>query len=196
MQQLHDFGVMKPTPPKTLNQKQRRNALQYLMFLKRKRDGRVKGRGCSDGRGQRANAVKGEASSPTISIEAVFLILTIAAKEGRDVIVMEISGAFLQTELKDERIHVRFTGRMAELLVMIDPKLYRPHVIMENNKPVLYAELKRALYGMLHSALRFWEQVLADLTEMGLKSTHTTGVLQTGPSTGPNRQSVGTSTIF
>ena len=169
MQQLHDFKVMQPTPPKTLNRRQRSNALQYLMFLKKKRDGRIKGRGCADGRGQRANAIKGEASSPTISTEAVFLVLTIAAKEVRDVMVMDIPGAFLQTELKDECVHVRFTGRMAELLVMIDPKLYRPHIITEKSKPVLYAELKRALYGMLQSALRFWEQVLEDLTKLGFE---------------------------
>lgn len=169
MQQLHDLKVMQPKASKSLSQQQRRNALQYLMFLKRKRDGRIKGRGCADGRKQRANAVKGEASSPTISTEAVFLILTIAAKEGRDVMVMDIPGAFLQTELKDECVHVRFVGRMAELLVLIDPKLYRPHVIMEKGKPVLYAELKRALYGMLQSALRFWEQVLEDLTRLGFE---------------------------
>lgn len=35
---------------------------------------------------------------------------------------------------------------------------------------MLYAELKRALYGMLQSALRFWEQFLDDLTELGFKT--------------------------
>lgn len=169
MQQLHDLDVLQPKPPTALNHNQKRSALQYLMFLKQKRDGRIKGRGCADGRKQRADAVKGEASSPTISTEAVFLILTIAAKEGRNVMVMDIPGAFLQTELKGEEVHVRFVGRMAELLVMIDPKLYRPNIIVENGKPVLYAQLKRALYGMLQSALRFWEQVLEDLTELGFE---------------------------
>lgn len=38
---------------------------------------------------------------------------------------------------------------MAELLAIIDPKLYRPHILMENRKTVLYAELKKTLYGTL-----------------------------------------------
>lgn len=168
MKQLHDMRVMTPKHPASISEQDRCDALQYLMFLKKKRDGRIKGRGCADGRKQRADAVKGEASSPTISTEAVFLLLTIAAKEGRDVMTMDIPGAFLQTDLDEgERIHVRFEGRMAELLTMINPKLYKPNIVVERGKPVLYAELKRALYGMLQSALRFWEQVLEDLTELG-----------------------------
>lgn len=50
---------------------------------------------------------------------------------------------------------------------MIDPALYRHHIIIEKGKPVLYAQLKKALYGMLQSALRFWEQVSRDLVNMG-----------------------------
>lgn len=56
---------------------------------------------------------------------------------------------------------------MAEMLAMIDPKLYRQHIIMENGKPVLYAELKKALYGMLQSALKFWQQISSDLISIG-----------------------------
>lgn len=106
MQQLHDLRFMRPTPPASLCLLDRQDALNYLIFLKRKRHGRIKGRGCADGRKQRNSAMKGEASSPTISTEAVFLLLTIAAKEGRDVMTIDIPVSFLQTELKGERVHV------------------------------------------------------------------------------------------
>ena len=66
MQQLHNMKIMRPKDSAVLRNKDRRDALQYLMFLKIKRDGRIKGRGCADGRKQRAQAVKGAASSPTI----------------------------------------------------------------------------------------------------------------------------------
>lgn len=46
-------------------------------------------------------------------------------------------------------------GRMGELLAMIDPKPYRSKIIIKGGKPVLYAELRKALYGMLQSALQF-----------------------------------------
>jgi hypothetical protein len=44
------------------------DALSYLMFLKRKRDGSVKARGCADGRPQREYISKDDSSSPTVSI--------------------------------------------------------------------------------------------------------------------------------
>lgn len=82
------------------------------------------------------------------------------------------SGGFLQVELGDgEHILIRFEGRMAELLALIDPNLYRPHVKVENGCAVLYAERKKALYGKMKSALRFWEQVLSDITKLGFKLT-------------------------
>lgn len=81
MQQLHDRKVMRPKSGPALTATERIDALQYLMFLQQKRDGTIKGRGCADGRKQRSHIGKSEASSPTISTEAVFLIITIAAKE-------------------------------------------------------------------------------------------------------------------
>ena len=49
MKQLHDRDIMIPVHKKSLTPEQRREALAYLMFLKRKRCGKIKGRGCADG---------------------------------------------------------------------------------------------------------------------------------------------------
>jgi hypothetical protein len=46
LQQLHDRAVMRPRCSSDISRAQKRAALAYLMFLKRKRCGRVKGRGC------------------------------------------------------------------------------------------------------------------------------------------------------
>jgi hypothetical protein len=59
----------------------RRDALQYLMFLKKKRNGIIKGRGCADGRKQRAYTAKEDASLPTVAIESVMLSCVIDAME-------------------------------------------------------------------------------------------------------------------
>ena len=64
MRQLHDRGVMTPVQKESLTSEQRKEALAYLMFLKRKRCGKVKGRGCTDGRKQRAYIAKEEATAP------------------------------------------------------------------------------------------------------------------------------------
>ena len=51
----------------------KRAALTYLMFLKQKRNGIFKGRGCADGRKQRAYIAKEDASAPTVEIEYIML---------------------------------------------------------------------------------------------------------------------------
>ena len=69
LQQLHDLKVMGPKPL-TTNQKWK--ALGYLMFLKRKRSGKIKARGCADGRPQRAYIHQEDARAHTVSTEPMF----------------------------------------------------------------------------------------------------------------------------
>ena len=49
MKQLHDRNVCEPVHAKSLSCEQKNKALGYLMFLKQKRCGHIKGRGCADG---------------------------------------------------------------------------------------------------------------------------------------------------
>ena len=83
-----------------------------------------------------------------------------------DVAMVDIPGAFMQAEM-DETVHVRMKGKMAELLVKLDPKLYRKHVQIENGKPVLYVKFLKALYGTLRAALLFWKKLSKQLVSWG-----------------------------
>jgi len=148
MKHLHKRKVMEAKKPTELTPTQRREALGYLMFLKRKRCGTVKGRGCADGRPQRKYISKEEATSPTVSTEAVFLTAVIDAMQGQDVAVVDVPGAFMQANM-DEQVHVKLTGKMAELLIEIDEEMYQPCLTYKKGKPVLYVELLKALYGTL-----------------------------------------------
>jgi len=51
-----------------MSYEERKNALRYLMFLKEKREGTIKARGCADGSLQRIYTNKEDMSSPTVSI--------------------------------------------------------------------------------------------------------------------------------
>ena len=102
--QLHDCGVLKPKTAAQLSPEQRKDALQYLMFLKQKRNGTIKGRGCADGRKQRATTTKEEASSLTVAIESVMLSCVIDAKEGRDVATVDIPGLLCRMTWKIQYI--------------------------------------------------------------------------------------------
>ena len=52
-EKLQERKVIKPRLPRDLTGEQKRRSLSYLMFLKEKIYGSIKGRGCADGRPQR-----------------------------------------------------------------------------------------------------------------------------------------------
>jgi hypothetical protein len=123
LQQLHERKVIIPIMSSDLTHQQKRQALSYLMFLKQKRDGKIKGRGCADGRKQRSIFSKDNVSSPTVDIESVMLSCVIDAFERRSVATVDIPGAFMQVDM-DDLVHMRIEGTMAELLLRLDPDHY------------------------------------------------------------------------
>jgi len=169
LQQVHYRKVIRPVFGHTLTREQKKAALHYLMYLKQKRCGRIKARGCADGRKQRLYKTKEETSSPTVRTESVFLSAVVDAFEGRKHRILDVPGAFMQANI-DELVHVKFEGEIAELLVRVDPDLYKPYMTNENGKPVLYVELQKALYGTLQAALLSWKE-LSEFITTGLGFT-------------------------
>ena len=105
-----------PVRAESLTRAQRKGALNLLTFIKKKRCGKLKGRACADGRKQRLYKTKEESSSPTISIEALFLTCMIDALERRHVVTCDIPGAFMHADI-DELIHIKLEGELAELFL-------------------------------------------------------------------------------
>ena len=132
------------------------------MFLKKKRCGTIKGRGCADGWKQQAYITKEESTSPTISMEAMFLMAVVDAWENCKVVVLDVPGAFMQVDM-DELVHDWFQGEMVDKLLEIDHNLYASYMAVENGEKVMYVELLKALYGTLRAAWLFWEKLLAKL---------------------------------
>ena len=165
LQQLHDRRVMMPVEADSLSYADKKKALEYLMFLKEKKTGKIKGRGCADGRKQRVYTAKEEASSPTVSIESIMLTSVIDALEGRHVATADIPGAFMQADM-DEVVHMRLVGTMVDLLLRIAPE-YAKYVVMERGQKVLYMLLLKALYGTMRAALLFWRKLTSKLQEWG-----------------------------
>ena len=96
------------------------------------------------------------------------LSATIDAMEERDVATVDIPGAFMQADI-DEVVHVKFEGEIAEMLVRLDPKMYRQYIKDENGKTVLYVELLKALYGTMRAALLFWKLLSSKLVLWGFE---------------------------
>ena len=139
------------------------------MYLKEKRDGRIKGRGCADGRPQRLYTSRIETSSPTASLVGLMLTCMIDAFENRDVATIDIPGAFLQTKMPDdeEDVHVILDGRMAELLAKISPDTYQKYVYRRRGQAYIYCKCNVAIYGTLKASLLFWKKLSASLKSRG-----------------------------
>ena len=169
MKQLDYRNVITPIKAQDLTREEKRKSLMYHMYLKQKRCGRIKARGCADGRKQRVYKNKEETSSPTVSTEALFLTSVINAQERQKVITIDIPGAFMHSDM-DELIHMRLEGPLAELLAWVDPEKYETYFEMENGKKVIYVILQKALYGTLQAALLFWQNISTFLIEeLGFK---------------------------
>ena len=67
------------------------------MFLKEKRDREIKGRAVTGGNKQHDCISKNHASSPTVATELVLMSYIIGVEEEREVAVIDIPNAFIQT---------------------------------------------------------------------------------------------------
>jgi hypothetical protein len=124
-----------------LTAKQKKSALESLMFLKEKIDGSIKGRTCADGRKQREGSTKSDATSPTVALESVFITETIDDFEKREVAIVDVSSAYLTVDM-DEEVFMCLRGKLAELMVKKAPEIYRKYIYVgPDNKPVLYMKL-------------------------------------------------------
>ena len=166
MQQLHQRKVCEPCKATDLSTDQHKASLGYLMFLKQKCSGQIKGRGCADGQKQHLYTGKEEKTSPTVTTESIMLTSTIDAKEGWDMATVDIPGTFMHSD-QDKTIHLQLQGTLANLLVKCDPKLYWKYVVTEGGQWVLYIELIKALYGTLWATLLFWRHLSKKLVDWG-----------------------------
>jgi hypothetical protein len=140
------MGAVRMLKPSRLNKNIRYEALNYLVFLKRKRCGKVKARGCADGRPQRKYILKDESSSPTVSIDAIMTSCLMDAIKGRKVATCDILGAFLQVEWPAERdCYLKFEGAMVSMICDIDPKYKQNIVYSKNGRKYIYAKLTKAV---------------------------------------------------
>ena len=91
----------------------------------KKHDDRVKARKVAVGSKQRTfpGYVKSDWSSLTVTTDGVIITSTIEAHEGRDVAVLDLPNVLLRTENKQKMLML-LKGKLAELMVQIDPRMY------------------------------------------------------------------------
>ena len=156
----------------TMTKLERKRALESLIFLVEKKSGEVKARTCANGSTQRTWMDKEDSMSPTVSTNALFITAAIDAREGREVATCDIPNAFIQTDQPEidkdgQRFIMKIRGALVDILLELDPTTYRDFVSIENKKKVLYVRVLKAIYGMLQSALLFYQKLRKDLENSG-----------------------------
>ena len=127
------------------------------MFLKQKRTGKIKARGCVDGRPQQEYIGKEEASLPTISVYALFASCAINALEKREVVTCDIPGAFLQSDWSSNKpTSLKFDGIMVDMLLEIYPSLME-HIIRKGPYRLMCGRLDKAVYVTMLGIILFYE---------------------------------------
>ena len=124
LKQLHDIMVMDLKNSNKMTTSQKKAALQYLMFLKQNRCGKINRRGCADNRKKSKYLTKENTSAPTVETEDLFLTFLVHTMEHRKVVTVDIPGAFMQADMEGETVHMKLEGKIAELLENLDPNIY------------------------------------------------------------------------
>jgi hypothetical protein len=75
-----------------------------------------------------------------VALESVFVTSTIDAGENREVMMINIPRAFLHATNKDYFV-MQMNGTLANLMALMDPKLYRKYLVDKKGKKVLYLRL-------------------------------------------------------
>ena len=88
----------------------------------------------------------------------------------------DIPNAFIQasipaTEDGEDRIVMKLTGILLDLLVSQAPELYGPYVVMQDGKRILYLQVMKALYGMLVAAFLWYRKFREDWNQKVLSLT-------------------------
>ncbi len=165
LDQFNKYKVFEPHHANDLSEEDKRKALSSLIFLKEKKDRNIKTRLCANGNPQREHIAKEEAAAPAVVLESVFITSTIAAKEGSNVVTIDIPGAFVHAN-NDDYVIMKMVGMLAKLMVKTNPRLYRQYVVLEKGRSMLYLQLQKALYGMMKSVLFFYKKLVGELQKM------------------------------
>jgi hypothetical protein len=170
MKKLHLRNTFKPTHLRELSQVQRQTVLESHIFLKQKCDGKIKGRTIAGGNKQHGYISKEDASSPTVATEAVLLSCIIDAKEGRDVAVVVIPNAFVQTRVENEKdmALIKIRGVLVDILVEIAPDVYKSYVSRgKKGMKQLLVQCQKSLYGTMVASLMYYHKFVKSLTDVG-----------------------------
>jgi hypothetical protein len=143
------------------------------MFLKEKYDAagtfdKYKARLVAGGDAVEADAYnRGETSSPTVYVDSMMLILSIAAHQDMHLATIDFPGAYLYATLEKSH-YMRLSPEVADLVRQSGD--YEKYVRRDGS---MIVKLRSALYGLPESGALWYRRVCASLRDLGFSPTST-----------------------
>ena len=166
--QMHQKRVWKPVKLTSLSIQERRKIIRSSMFLKEKylstgEFDKLKARLVAGGHMQdRSIYTQDDTEAPTASLQSVYMVAAMAAHEGRAVMTADITGAYLNADMKKD-IHMKLEPKLAEVLAAMEPS-YGEYI---NADGTLIVKLTKALYGCVESAKLWYDNIAGFLRGEG-----------------------------
>jgi hypothetical protein len=104
-----------------------------------------------------------------VATESVLLSCIIDAEEERDVAVVDIRNAFVQTQVENEKdmAFIKIRGILVDILVEISPDVYKSYVSKDKKgSKQLLVQCQNALYGMMVASLLYYRKFVKILTDI------------------------------
>ena len=164
--QIVDKGVFEPVYERFLSKQQRLKIIKTKLFLKAKlnADGvfvKLKARLVARG-DMEMKASFDSLYSPTGSMEAAFAILSIAAFERRKVKIIDLVGAYLTVDVRDNsETYVKFDVNLTEILIAKFPE-YAKYV---SDDGTFCGRLRKSLYGICQASSNLHARLKKTLVE-------------------------------
>ena len=172
MSQLHHRATFKPLDRNRMTAEQHKQKLRSHLFLKKKRDGTIKGRTVAGGNKQHDFITKEEASSPTASTEAVLYTCIIDAEERRNITTLDIPNAFITTvvEREEDMAIIELVGELVNVLLEIDPEYYEGYYWVDSKGVKhMICQCQNAIYGTMLASLLFYKKFVKVLHKNGFE---------------------------
>jgi len=167
-QMFLDKKVLVPVKWNSLSKNQRSKIVKSFMFLTEKFDAmgmfeRMKARLVGDGRMQDQNVYQNR-SSPTAQVHSIMIALKVAAVEKMDMMKIDVKGAYLNADIDDtEEVFVELDRELTVLMLEWLPELIE--FVREDGH--LIVQVEKALYGLVQSALLWYEHLSSKLESRG-----------------------------
>jgi hypothetical protein len=118
--QFKNMDVMEAMNPDDLTPEQKKNALGMVSVMQERRDNtpkmpHLRYRACANGSTQKGKYLCEETTSPALPPDSNLLTLMTDAMEGRDVVIANVVGAYLNATM-DKFVAMLIVGREAELM--------------------------------------------------------------------------------